>query len=143
MTAHESVPMAVRAVGVDLADVSRLDRALERTPGLADRLFTVAEQAMLDDSGDSAARLFSVKEAVMKSLGRGVDSVAFTDICVELAAGDESSVTVELSGRATTRAYELGILRWTVDTQVIAGPTGPMSVAEVVAESALPPVGSP
>ncbi|MBC9927615.1 MULTISPECIES: holo-ACP synthase [unclassified Leucobacter] len=53
-------------VGVDLVDVVRFARQLERTPALRDRLFTPAERGLSDRS--LAAR-FAGKEALIKALG--------------------------------------------------------------------------
>ena len=60
------------AVGIDVVLVERFARALERTPLLADRLFTDGER--LTGSGnprspESLAARFAAKEAVAKALG--------------------------------------------------------------------------
>ena len=58
-------------VGIDLLDVPRLERALERRPGLADRLFTEAERAYAQKRARPAQHLaarFCAKEAVAKAL---------------------------------------------------------------------------
>lgn len=99
----------VVGVGTDLLDVDRLRSALGRTPGLVDRLFTAGEQDHVRRHRDPVPHLaarFAAKEAVMKSLGVGIDSVAFTDIDVVSDPGGRPSVV--LSGRAATRAEEVG-----------------------------------
>lgn len=120
-------------VGLDLSDAGRLATSLARRPGLAARLFTERERARLTEAarqGDPvpAAQYFALKEAVMKSLGVGVDSVAFTDIEVDPALG-----RVSLSGRAAQRATELGVRNWSCDVAVREGPHGPVATAEVLA----------
>ena len=61
-----------RGIGIDLLEIDRLERALERHPRLAGRLFTRAE---LDYSAERArpgrhlAARFAAKEAVVKALG--------------------------------------------------------------------------
>ena len=54
-------------VGIDVVEVARLARALERTPGLARRLFTDAERGL---AVERLAGRFAAKEAVAKALGR-------------------------------------------------------------------------
>jgi holo-[acyl-carrier protein] synthase len=59
-------------VGIDLIEIDRIERALERRPGLRDRLFTPAELAYADERARPARHLaarFAAKEAVIKALG--------------------------------------------------------------------------
>src|SRR4051794_41781834 len=66
--------MALR-VGIDLIEIDRVERALERRPRLAERLFTPAELAYARERarpGRHLAARFAAKEAVIKALGRGV-----------------------------------------------------------------------
>jgi holo-[acyl-carrier protein] synthase len=108
-----AAPGAVLGVGTDLVEVDRLRTALDRTPGLADRLFTAAERNATDRHRDPLPHLaarFAAKESVMKALGRGIGAMSFTDIeVVSEASGAPSAV---LSGRARTRADELGVGDW-------------------------------
>ncbi len=58
-------------VGVDLLDIDRLERALERRPRLAERLFTADERAYSAARARPAQHLaarFCAKEAVAKAL---------------------------------------------------------------------------
>ena len=62
-------------VGIDLIEIERVERALERRPLLADRLFTEAELAYARERarpGRHLAARFAAKEAVIKALGRSV-----------------------------------------------------------------------
>lgn len=94
-------------VGIDLLDISRLERALERRPGLRDRLFTEAEQ---DASVRSArpvrhlAARFCAKEAVTKALRMD----AFRPLEIEVV-GRGGPPTVRLTGAAAARAAALGV----------------------------------
>ena len=93
-------------VGIDILEVERLERALERTPSLAARLFTDAERAYADAHARPAIHLaarFCAKEAVAKALG--LEAWAFRD--VEVVATD-AAPEVRLSGAAAARAAELG-----------------------------------
>ena len=58
-------------VGLDLIEIERVARALERRPRLADRLFTEAERAFAAQRSEPARHLavrFCAKEAVAKAL---------------------------------------------------------------------------
>ncbi len=58
-------------VGLDLLEIERLERALERRPGLARRLFTDGERAYAEGKGRPGQHLaarFCAKEAVVKAL---------------------------------------------------------------------------
>lgn len=58
----------IDGVGIDVVDISRFSEALERTPGMKERLFTIAEQAK---SMSSLAARFAAKEALAKALNAG------------------------------------------------------------------------
>jgi holo-[acyl-carrier protein] synthase len=95
------------SVGIDLLEIERLERALERRPRLADRLFTDAEQTYAAARARPAQHLaarFCAKEAVAKALGLGAWS--FRD--VEVVSGD-GPPEVRLSGAAAARAAALGV----------------------------------
>ena len=95
-------------VGIDLLDVDRLERALARRPGLAERVFTDGERAYAQEHARPALHLaarFCAKEAVAKAL-------ALTDgdwHDVEVLGGGDGPPSVRLSGRARARADELGV----------------------------------
>lgn len=89
-------------VGIDLLEIDRLERALEKYPRLAERLFTQAERdyagARVRPGRHLAAR-FAAKEAVVKALGlRG----GFGLGQVEVLAGEPP--TVNLAGPAADAA---------------------------------------
>ena len=99
--------MAVPGIGIDLLEIERLERALERRPRLADRLFTEAEReyaAARARPGQHLAARFCAKEAVAKALGLG--GWSFRD--VEVVAVDDRP-QVRLSGAAAQRAAALGV----------------------------------
>ena len=93
-------------VGIDLLDVARLERALERRPRLAERLFTDAEleyAAGRPRPGMHLAARFCAKEAVAKALG--LTGWSFRDVEV-VATG--AAPELRLSGTVAARAAELG-----------------------------------
>ncbi|GAC1492440.1 MAG: holo-[acyl-carrier-protein] synthase [Solirubrobacteraceae bacterium] len=62
-------------IGIDLLEIDRLERALERTPRLAQRLFTDGELAYAGSQASAARHLaarFCAKEAAVKALGLDV-----------------------------------------------------------------------
>jgi holo-[acyl-carrier protein] synthase len=72
-------------IGVDLVDIARFERTLERTPRLIERLFAPAERPL---PPRSLAARYAAKEALIKALG-GSDGVHWTEI----------EITPEASGR--------------------------------------------
>jgi len=94
-------------VGIDLLEIERLERALERTPRLAERLFTEGERAYAASRGRPGQHLaarFCAKEAVAKALG--IESWNFHEVEV---IGTGGPPRIQLSGTAAARAAELGV----------------------------------
>src|SRR5437660_1865618 len=94
-------------VGVDLIEIERIRRALDRYPGFRERCFTEAERAYCDsrrNPAQSYAGRFAGKEAVGKALGLGV-ARAFAWRDIEIAGRPKPSVT--LSGRVLAWADRL------------------------------------
>jgi holo-[acyl-carrier protein] synthase len=95
-------------VGVDLIEIERVRRALERYPGFRARCFTDAERDYCDSRPNPpqhyAAR-FAGKEAVGKALGFGV-ARAFAGKEVEI--GGRPKPSVRLSGRLAAVAERVG-----------------------------------
>jgi holo-[acyl-carrier protein] synthase len=92
----------VAGIGIDLLEIDRLERALERHPRLAERVFTVAEReyaAARARPGRHLAARFAAKEAVVKALGL---SGGFGLREIEVVAGEPP--TVRLNGRAQEAA---------------------------------------
>jgi holo-[acyl-carrier protein] synthase len=98
---------APSSVGIDLLEIERLERALDRRPRLAERLFTDAERAYAASRarpGQHLAARFCAKEAVAKALGLEVWS--FRDVEVTSAGGPPEVV---LHGAVAERAETLGV----------------------------------
>lgn len=80
--------MSTAGLGIDLIEIARIERALDRRPRLADRLFTGAEQeyaASMGRPGRHLAARFAAKEAVVKALALG-PGTALREI--EVVAGE-------------------------------------------------------
>ncbi len=94
-------------IGIDLLEIDRLERALERQPRLAERLFTAGERAYAQTRARPAQHLaarFCAKEAVFKALR--LDVLRPLEIEVAGAGGDTHVV---LHGAARDRARDLGV----------------------------------
>jgi holo-[acyl-carrier protein] synthase len=107
--------MTVVGIGVDDVDVARMRRSLDRTPTLADRLFTDGERAYASSAAPAmaaqrfAAR-FAAKEAVLKALGAGLGACGFHDIEV-VRDGESGAPALVLHGAAAALAAERGAAR--------------------------------
>jgi holo-[acyl-carrier protein] synthase len=97
----------VSGLGIDLVEIGRLERALERRPRLAERLFTDAELATARARfrpGRHLAARFAAKEAAIKALGVAVPARE-----VEVEGGVREPPTLRLHGRAAALAQERGL----------------------------------
>jgi holo-[acyl-carrier protein] synthase len=96
------------ALGLDLIEITRLERALERRPRLAERVFRPGElefAAARARPGRHLAARFAAKEAALKALGIG--GLGLRD--VEVTGGGDRPPELRLHGRAAARAGELGL----------------------------------
>jgi holo-[acyl-carrier protein] synthase len=94
-------------VGIDLLEIARLERVLERRPRLAERLFTEAERAYAASRarpGQHLAARFCAKESVAKALG--LEAWRFSDIEV---VDTPTAPQVRLHGSVAERAEALGV----------------------------------
>jgi holo-[acyl-carrier protein] synthase len=95
------------SIGLDLLEIERLERALDRRPALAERLFTAGERkyaAARARPGQHLAARFCAKEAVAKALGM----TAWSWLDVEVVS-DGGPPAVALHGAAADRAASLGV----------------------------------
>lgn len=101
-------------LGVDIVQISRMVKALERTPALARRLLTDSELAQFKRERDPArflAKRFAAKEAVVKALGTGITKgVSWQQLQIDKAP--EGKPLVVLEGAALQHAEQLGIRAW-------------------------------
>ncbi len=99
--------MADPGIGLDLVDIDRLERALERRPRLAERLFTRLELDYAAGHRRPARHLavrFAAKEAAIKALGSPV-----APRLVEVTGGGNAPPRLALHGRAAELAAERGV----------------------------------
>ena len=103
--------MEILGLGVDLCEISRMERALERHPTMRDRVFTPEEVAYCDSKArpaESYAGRFAAREATIKALG-GYRDKRWQDISVTRAPSGAPAIL--LAGNARRRAEMLGVER--------------------------------
>jgi holo-[acyl-carrier protein] synthase len=89
-------------VGVDLVDVARFERALEKTPRLRERLFTEGERGL---PVRSLAARFAAKEALIKAVGH---STEFRWHDMEIVSNDDRNPAFAVAGGVAAALAELG-----------------------------------
>jgi len=113
-------------IGVDLVDIARFERSVERTPRLLERLFSPGERAL---PLRSLAARYAAKEALIKALG-GSEGLHWSEI--EVTPEESGRPWFTLGGSTAAVVAERGItvihLSMTHD--------GGFAVAYVVAEAA-------
>jgi holo-[acyl-carrier protein] synthase len=97
-----------RGAGIDLIEISRIERALKRRPALAGRMFTERELEAANGRarpGRHLAARFAAKEAALKALGLG--GLRLHE--VEVEGGGETAPSIRLTGSAERVAAERGV----------------------------------
>lgn len=122
--------MSIIGVGIDVAEIERFATSLERTPGLARRLFLPSELSL--PSGErrgvaSLAARFAAKEALAKALG-APPGLLWTD--AEVYVEDSGRPRLRVRGSVAARAAELGVTGWHVSLSHDAGVASAVVVAE-------------
>ncbi|HSG02891.1 MAG TPA: holo-ACP synthase [Marinobacterium sp.] len=101
-------------IGIDIVSISRIEKALERTPKLAERVLTPLEFQEWQQSQQPArflAKRFAAKEAAVKALGTGIGrGVGWQQL--EISKSDLGRPLISLSGAAADIAETLGALFW-------------------------------
>jgi holo-[acyl-carrier protein] synthase len=108
--------MAALRTGVDLIEIDRIRRAIDRHGDrFLRRVFTPAELAQSGGRCESLAGKFAAKEATAKALGTGIwrHGIGWTDIEVykDPASGAPS---LGLHGAARSRADLMGLYGWSL-----------------------------
>lgn len=101
------------AVGVDIIEVERVERALARHgERFSRRIFTEQEWVYCNGRMTSLAGRFAIKEAVGKALGTGLGVVRWRDI--EVVNDEQKKPHLVLHGQAKKLAAELGLTQWSI-----------------------------
>jgi holo-[acyl-carrier protein] synthase len=111
-------------VGIDVVEIARFEQALNRTQGLAGRLFTHGERTL---PPHSLAARFAAKEAIAKALGapRGL---LWTD--AEVVTDNGGRPSVQVHGTVAAAAARLGVTRWHLSLSHDAGIASAVAIAE-------------
>ena len=124
--------MSVVGIGVDVVDIERFTRALERTPALKNRLFSDQEQDTRQLADHSWAARFAAKEATLKALGGHIAGFTWHDIAI--GGQHLQPPTLELSGGTHDAAHARGVTLSHVSLSHDAG----VAMAFVVLEKGAP-----
>lgn len=111
-------------VGIDVVDVARFQASLERTPGLARRLFTPVEREL---GIASLAARFAAKEALAKALGAPGD-LHWQD--AEVFTEPDGRPVLRVTGSVAARAALLGVGGWHVSMSHDGGIASAVVIAE-------------
>lgn len=95
----------IAGIGIDVVDIVRFERSLDRTPSLRDRLFAESERHR---PARSLAARFAAKEALIKALG-GHAVIRWHDM--RIVQDDDGNPDFELSGALSSHVAALGIDR--------------------------------
>ena len=98
-------------LGVDIVEIQRMQRLLDRTPSFAQRVYSPAEYEYCQSKANPATHFalrFAAKEAVVKALGTGFAcGIGVRDI--EVVRAKSGKPQVKLSGRALEVSRERGV----------------------------------
>lgn len=100
----------IKGLGVDIVEIERMKKALDRHQNLYSRLFTPSERGYCSQKASPHrhyALRFAAKEAVLKTMGIGLRGVKWTDI--EICHDGLGKPLVNLSGKALQKATDLQI----------------------------------
>jgi len=109
---------------MDVVDIARFTKQLERTPALITRVFTEEERGLAPES--MAAR-FAAKEAIAKALGAPV-GLRWHDCTVR--RGEDGRPQIHIVGSVADRAAALGIDVLHISLSHDAGVAGAVVIAE-------------
>lgn len=122
----------ILSVGVDMAEVERVRRAIETHGGrFVDRIYTAEEKRYCGGKKipwTSWAARFAAKEAAMKALGTGWRGVSWKDVGVVRKPG--AAPEVEFSGQALSHFERLGATR----AHLSLSHTADLAIAVVILE---------
>jgi len=96
--------------GIDIVEINRIKKALERSNRFLNRIFTEYERTYISsrkENINTVAGLFAAKEAVSKALGFGIRGYKWTNI--EIRHDDYGKPLVLLTGKAKEIAFKKNI----------------------------------
>jgi holo-[acyl-carrier protein] synthase len=102
--------MLIKGFGVDIIEIERVEKAIERRKKFIERIFTEKEAKYCSRRPKPAAHFalrFAAKEAVAKALGTGIGLISWRDI--EVVNEKKGKPKVILKGRAKEIAAKEGV----------------------------------
>lgn len=104
--------MSLAGIGVDMLEIARMQRVMDRRPSFLRRVFTDDERAYCERTARPAehyAGRFAAREAVLKALGTGFSQgIGLSDVSVGHDEASGRPVAI-LSGRVAEVAREQGV----------------------------------
>ena len=116
--------MAIVGIGIDVVELERFDRAVERSPRFLERVFTPAER---ERGRHSLAARWAAKEALAKALGAPAGLV-WQD--AEIVSDPSGQPRLEVKGSVAARATELGVATFHVSLSHDAGVASAIVIVE-------------
>ncbi len=100
----------IKGIGIDIIEIDRIRRAIEKSDKFIDRVFTANEKKAFEEKNHSPqtiAGYFAAKEAVSKALGTGISNMRWKDI--EILKDPSGKPYVRLYNNAENLAYSMSI----------------------------------
>lgn len=101
--------MSIKGTGIDIIEISRIDRIIKSSSKFLEKVFTLCEIQYFNSRGNNpchAAGTFAAKEAVLKALGTGLRGFTWKD--VEITRDSLGKPSVVLYGGAKAAALGIG-----------------------------------
>ena len=101
----------MKGIGIDLCEIARIERTMEKTEGFLKKYYTEEERAYIESRGkagaQSAAAMLAAKEAVLKAVGAGIGGgVALNEVSV--IHRESGAPLYLLTGKALEKLHERG-----------------------------------
>lgn len=101
----------MRGIGIDLCEIVRIERAMEKSEGFLNRYYAQEERAYIAARGksgaQSAAAMFAAKEAFLKAVGVGIGGGVTLDEIV-VTHEESGAPAYRLMGAALEKLHERG-----------------------------------
>lgn len=98
----------IKGVGIDLIEINRIEKAIQKNERFVEKLFTEKEIKYFNSRNNKAETIagnFAAKEAIAKALGTGV---VFDWKSIEVLRTEQGQPVVTLYGKALALFQELG-----------------------------------
>ena len=120
-------------LGIDLCEIARMERLLERDDRFLQRYFTTEEQQYIQSRGkagaESMAAMFAAKEALLKAMGTGLSGKAAL-VEIEICHEESGRPRYRLLGAAKEALADIGGLRVHLSLSHEAGVAAAVAVIE-------------